>query len=133
MKQTREINHGDGHIDIETLFGDVWAVTKCNLEVAMYNGYTESQAQTNARAWNIAMQSVGYMRDFRPLNTEAEADAIYAFTQAAEAGDKKTDFNTPKPRIIVSQSWLDKHTNNGIDDLKPTFGKIDIIGGTRNK
>ena len=35
MKQTREIKHGDGHIDIETLFGDVWAVTKCNLEVAM--------------------------------------------------------------------------------------------------
>jgi len=35
MKQTREINHGDGHIDIETLFGDVWAVTKCNLEVTM--------------------------------------------------------------------------------------------------
>ena len=98
-----------------------------------FDGYTESQAQTNARAWNTAMQSVGYMRDFRPLNTEAEADAIYAFIQAAEAGDKKTDFNTPKPRIIVSQSWLDKHTNNGIDDLKPTFGKIDIIGGARNK
>ena len=88
MKQTREIKHGDGHIDIETLFGDVWAVTKCNLEVAMYNGYTEAQSHTAARAWNTAMQSVGYMRYFRPLNTEAEADAIYAFIQAAEAGEK---------------------------------------------
>ena len=125
MKQTREINHGDGHTDIETLFGEVWAVTKCNLEVSMFDGYTETQAHTAARAWNTAMRSVGCMRDFRPLNTEAEADAIYAFIQAAEAGEKKT----PKPRVIVSRSWLDKHTNNGIDDLKPTFGQIDIIGG----
>ncbi len=88
MKHTREINHGDGHTDIETLFGDVWAVTKCNLEVTMFDGYTETQAHTAARAWNTAMQSEGYMRDFRPLNTEAEADAIYAFIQAAEAGER---------------------------------------------
>ena len=51
-----------------------------------FDGYTETQAHTAASAWNTAMRSVGCMRDFRPLNTEAEADAIYAFIQAAEAG-----------------------------------------------
>lgn len=52
-----------------------------------YDGYTETQAHTAARAWSIAMMSCGYTQDFRPLNTEAEADAIYAFIQAAELGE----------------------------------------------
>ena len=58
-----------------------------------FDGYTETQAHTAARAWNTAMQSVGCMRDFRPLNTEAEADAIYAFIQAAEAGGSVVAFS----------------------------------------
>jgi hypothetical protein len=29
----RTINHGDGHIDVEQLFGDVWAVVKCNYTI----------------------------------------------------------------------------------------------------
>ena len=95
-----------------------------------FDGYTESQAQTNARAWNIAMQSVGYMRDFRPLNTEAEADAIYAFIQAAEAGDKKTDFNTHKRiRIIVSQSWKDEAEALAADARDYADQVSELLGG----
>ncbi len=70
-------------------------------------------------------------------NLNEGAKIMHAFATGGEskllADWKDEPISTPKPRIIVSQSWLDKHTNNGIDDLKPTFGKIDIIGGTRNK
>jgi len=74
-----------------------------------YDGYIETQIQADRREWKVAMQSVGCMRDFRPLNTEAEADAIYAFIQAAEAGDKKTDFNTASN--LSAQNWLNKNVD----------------------
>ncbi len=39
----------------------------------LYNGYVESESQTDARAWRIALQSQKYAPD---LNTEAEANAL---------------------------------------------------------
>jgi hypothetical protein len=33
MKQIRFITHDENHVDEETLFGDVWAVTRCDCEL----------------------------------------------------------------------------------------------------
>jgi hypothetical protein len=65
MKQIRFITHDEQHVDEETLINGVWAVTRCdvkltnaallpdNKEIAMYNGYTESPALTQARRARI--------------------------------------------------------------------------------
>jgi len=41
MKTTRTVDHGNGHIDTETLFidsgGEIWAVTECNCELSTSN------------------------------------------------------------------------------------------------
>jgi hypothetical protein len=47
-----------------------------------FDGYYESESTTNARAWRIALESVGY---FPNLNTEAEACALANLVDVAKA------------------------------------------------
>ena len=124
----RETFHGCNETDVREVYEDngleiVDIVETSKLVDTLYAKIDELNA-------TIANLNEG-AKIMHAFATGGESKLLEDWQIEAEAGDKKTDFNTPKPRIIVSQSWLDKHTNNGIDDLKPTFGKIEIIGGTR--
>ncbi len=73
MATQRTINHGNNHIDTERLFTDadgnqVWAVIQCNQESDMYNGYVESEKDTQARAKRI--------KDARTYSLQAQAEQV---------------------------------------------------------
>ena len=89
MRQTRVHTHDESHYDVEELFDDVWAVTKCNCklltksEADMYDGYTESQAITEARAERLFTD---YKTHFQLKHTtEQDADDLAALVDVVNA------------------------------------------------
>ena len=67
---------------------------------SLHNGYTETQEQTNARAWRIALQSQGYAPK---LNTEIEALWVAALLDGAEIVETKRIDTTPAPLNRVTR------------------------------
>ena len=47
----------------------------------MFSGWTESQAQTDARAWRIALCSIGYASR---LTDEADADRLHELVKSGD-------------------------------------------------
>ena len=67
---------------------------------SLYNGYTETQEQTDARAWRIALQS----QRFAPnLNTEIEALRVAALLDNAEIVETKIINTTAAPLNRVAR------------------------------
>lgn len=81
-----------------------------------------SDCDNAAHKWFVRWQALGGTSDIDSI-----VDAEAASHPAPEDVDGSGKIRLPKAsKYIVSQDWLDRHTNNGADDLKPLTDNVEV-------